>query len=462
MIEIGGRTDVIVQWFSSRFVHDHHKWFNKTVAGPGEAVVFIENGKAEKIVTSDMCKTDLGLLGRLIDRLTGTDKQMIIADLNPKSVQIPFSGYTKDRTKISGNVNLTIRVNPNNLLRLMNLIRRDTVSDTKWLATDYAKDLKEICLEDIIRYMSYDTELIIDSTLLSQTMSSDIRDNFDSFNAKLRNAIDSMGFTWAASGISIDYARADISENAYEDSMRYIDELAKIQMKKDADFADREHEVELESNVKIAITKNAAREEMAVIVAEYDKQSFITAADNESELQQLEHNYSVIAADMRNKLAKAKGQQEIDRINGITEEEVARRKTDLEAYDMMEKTKVQEFVKNQDVDRTLKLMNAQRDIDIERAFEDGKKQGKALAEEEAYSRGRNEGFQDGYRTGMKEAATISKDAFGAAATGFSGKTYNANDVYGNPYSEVRCPKCGAINRFPYKFCNNCGKRPTED
>ena len=464
MIATGGRTDVIVQWFSSKYVHGHPKIFDKMLAGPGEAIILLKDGKVEEVATESKFSADVGFLSRLLDKIRGTDRQLLMVDLTPKSISIPFSGYSKDRTKIGGVANLTVRVDLSNVLRLMNLVRRETVSDAKWASTDFAKDIKEVTLEDIAGYMAYDTSLVIDSSLLSQTLSSEIRDNQDSFDSKMRNTIMGMCTTWVNNGLAIDFAKAEIGENAYEDAMKYADELAKLQLKQDADFADKNHNLDLEADLNVAIVRNAAKVEMASVVAEYEKTGYIVSMENKAQLEQLDHEQMVAAKEMRNQLEIAKSQLEIDRINGISIEESARRQTDLEEYDAMSKVKVQEYVKDQDQRRTLEIMAAQRQQEIDKAFSDGYDQGKEQAAKDAYDRGHNEGFNEGLKEGMDRASSFGKDIFSTAASGFSGRPMNTAPVQQEaPAPKGKfCPWCGTSNPPQYKFCCNCGKSPNEE
>ena len=444
MITTGGRTDIIVQWFSSKFIHDHPKAFDKVVAGPGEIVVFLKNGKVEDVVTSSMCSTDMGLLSRLSDKLKGTDKQIIVADLNPKSICVPFDGYTRDRTHVSGCVNLTVRISADNILRVMNLLKRDAVLDSKWASN--SGEVKEITLEDIGNYMSYDTALIVDSSLLSKIDVADIRGDMDAFNAKIRNAIDSMGFSWANSGIAIDFARVDMDDNSYEAAMRYRSDEAKAQMKKDADAEAEIHELGLESDIRVALINNRAREDMASLVAKYEASNYSMDEENAAKLKQLDADAEAQSKQMSMELQKAKDQAEIDRINGLSEDQRKRREIDTRTYGSMADAKVQDFIEEGKTRRTIDVMKAKLDIEVAKAFEDGKQQGKLLAEKDAYDRGYNKGMLDGLQKGV--------DMGSATATNVVGSTAAALSNRGGEY----CPKCRALNPPGYSYCSNCGAK----
>ena len=51
MIPTGGRTDVIVQWFSNDFIKSNDKVFEKMTVGPGEVLMIIKDGKPSAAAT---------------------------------------------------------------------------------------------------------------------------------------------------------------------------------------------------------------------------------------------------------------------------------------------------------------------------------------------------------------------------------------------------------------------------
>lgn len=393
MIPTGGRTDVLVQWFSDDFVKANEKTFEKMTVGPGEVLVIIKNGKPSEMYTEASVKlAGKGFWAKLRERLKGVKNQVLMADLRPVAVTIPFSGYTMDRTHIGGVMNVTIRVSKDNLIRLMNLYTRDLVTDEKW--GPMRGKVKEVTTEDIENMLSYDSSLTIDASVLSKIDSSQIRADLDTFNARVRNAIDSMTPVWANCGLAVDVVKADISDNAYEDAMRYRDELAKAQMVKDADFEAKAKEAELEADFNILLVKKAAEEELAKVVGDYDIRSFNLTKEMEEELAQVDHDSEVKRRELASALESAKTQADIDHINSLSDEDVRKRKADTDAYIRRTEIANEELVKNNDARRQIELMQAQTKIEVEQAYEDGKKNGKALAEKEAYDRGYSDGRAD--------------------------------------------------------------------
>ena len=400
MIPTGGRTDVIVQWFSNDFIKSNDKVFEKMTVGPGEVLMIIKDGKPSDVYMESSVKlAGPGFLAKFREKLRGVENQVLMADLRPFAVRIPVKGYTSDRTEIAGVMNVTVRVTKENMGRLANLYTRDLICDDKW--GSMRGKVKEVTKEDIENLLQYDTMLTVDASVLSKTASSEIRADMDVFNARVRNAVDSMTPVWANCGLAVDVVKADIDTNAYEDAMRYHDEQSKAQMVMDADFETEAHELELKFDYNILFAKKKAEEELAEVAGKYSISDFQLSKEMETELAKLDNEIEKKRRDINSQLEFAKVQADIDKINSISDDDVRRRKADTDAYVEMTKIKNSEYVKDQDARRQIELMQAQRDIEIERAYEDGKKNGKSLAEDDVYENGYNKGYADGLREAMR-------------------------------------------------------------
>ena len=148
MIPTSGRTDILVQWFSNDFIKQHEKVFEKMTVGPGEALIIVKDGKvSDTYVESSVKLAGDGFLAKFREKLKGVNNQVIMVDLRPVAVRIPFQGLTKDRTEIEGVMNVTIRVSKENLGRISNLYTRDLITDEKWGAM--RGKVKEVTQEDI-------------------------------------------------------------------------------------------------------------------------------------------------------------------------------------------------------------------------------------------------------------------------------------------------------------------------
>ena len=402
MIPTSGRTDVQVQWFSDQFIKNNEKVFEKISVGPGEVLMIVKDGKPSETYTEASVKlAGNGFLAKFREKLKGVNNQVLMADLRPFAVRIPFHGYTSDRTEIGGVMNVTVRVSKENIVRLSNLYTRDLITDDKW--GNMMGKAKEVTQEDIARMMEYDTSLTVDASVLSKTASGEIRADLDRFNARVRNAVDSMTPVWANCGLAVDVVKVDIDQNAYEDAMRYRDQQSKAMMVMDANYEKEAHELELKFDYNILFAKKTSEEELAKIAGLWDQRDFILSKEMDEELRKIDQEAEVRRRQLASELESAMKQADIDRINSVSADEQRRRDADTDAYIEMSKIKNSEYVKDQDARRQIEIMQAQRDIEIERAFEDGKRNGKQLAEDDVYS----VGYNKGYAAGLKEGATMS-------------------------------------------------------
>ena len=188
---------------------------------------------------------------------------------------------------------------------------------------------------------------------------------------------------------------------SYEDAMRYHDEQSKAQMKMDADFETAAHELGLKMDYGILFVKKEAEEELEKAKGEYEVQNFWFTKEMEDELAKTDHEIELQRRDIISKLEFAKVQADIDHINSVSDDEIRRRKADTDAYVEMAQIKNNEYVKDQDVRRQIELMQAQRDIEIQNAYEDGRKNGKQLAEDSAFDMGYSKGYADGLKEAMR-------------------------------------------------------------
>ena len=421
MIPTGGRTDVMVQWFSDEFIKSHDKMFERMTVGPGEVLMIVKDGKPSDIYTESTVKlAGDGFLAKFREKLRGTRNQVIMADLRPFAVKMAITGYTKDRTAINGTISATVRVSKENMGRLSNLYIRDLVTDAKWGVM--SGKIKEVTQEDIQKMMAYDSALTVDTSVLSTVMSSEIRDDFDRFNARVRNALDTMTPVWANCGLAVDVAKVDLDEstNAYEEAMRYRDQQTKAQMKMDADYETRAHKEGWNYDISILIAKKNAELELQKAVGDYDVREFKFTREMEEELARTDQDIEVRRRKMASELEFAKTQADIDRINGVSDNEVRRRKADTDAYVEMAKIRNEEYVKDQDVRRQIELMQAKKQLEIDKAFADGEANGKKMAEETMFQSGYDRGYADGLKEAMRNGThqTVVMPGYGAPGYGY--------------------------------------------
>ncbi len=398
MIEISGRTDVIAQWFSNEYIKEHKKVFDNVVVGPGEVLILIKDGKPVDTITEERVKSlgAGGLLSRIKERLSGTDTQIMMVNLLPFAVQIAFQGMTRDRTEISGVLNTSIHISKDNLSRLTNLFKRELVTDDKW-GTDRGK-LKEVTREDIEEIITYDTSLTIDATILSQMESSEMRDNLDQLNAKIKNAVDCMSPTWVNCGLSVDVVKADIQDNLYEEVMKDRDLRRKEQMVMDTAFGKKAHELEIQANYSILYDKKEAEKKMNQLAEQFKLEDFALDHGMQDELKLVDQGIEVERRKQIAALENAKTQADIDKVNNVSEDEIKRRaiattdyEKNLEIDREGRRIKMQEEQKDNDLRRQIELIKLNNEQELTKAFNDGVESGKKMATDDAYKSGYNQG-----------------------------------------------------------------------
>jgi len=99
------------------------------LVNPGEACVFIKDGKIEDIMTQTRLKNVGGgftnwLKGKLS---VGEDVQLLFVDTTPIDLQFPVAATTKDYADIKGAATLRVQIQPENATKLINLMRRAPV-----------------------------------------------------------------------------------------------------------------------------------------------------------------------------------------------------------------------------------------------------------------------------------------------------------------------------------------------
>ncbi len=402
MIEISGRTDVIAQWFSDEYIKEHGKVFEKVVVGQGEVLILIKDGKAVDTITESKVKNlgAGGLLSRLKDKISGTDTQIMMVSLLPFAVQVGFQGYTKDRTEIAGALNASVHISKDNLARMMNLFKRDLVTDAKW-GIDRGK-LKEVTREDVENIIEYDTSLTLDATIISQMESSEMRDDLSKLNARIKNAVDSMSAVWANCGLSVDVVKADVQKNLYEEVMRDRDNHSKAQMVMDTQFKDKAHELELQVDYGILYDKKDAERKMNKVADELKLKKFALDFGRKDESDSVDHEIELRRKKLDAGLENARTQADIDKVNGVSQDELERIKIATKDFEENLKIDREQRVLDADFRRKMELLKFNYESDKKKWFEDGKEEGKQIASKECYDRGFREGSEEGRKEGSQE------------------------------------------------------------
>ena len=134
MIPTTNRNDVMAQWYSNEFIREHRDVFEKVVINPGEALLVIKDGKPGDVLTETDKKSIIPrFLEKIKESISGKkDIQVYMADLKEHTIRLPISGFTKDRFEIKCVVNLGVRVSKTNMIKIVNLMSMNLVSDAKW------------------------------------------------------------------------------------------------------------------------------------------------------------------------------------------------------------------------------------------------------------------------------------------------------------------------------------------
>lgn len=111
------------------------KGFRKqdVVLGPGEALILLEEGKINEIVTQTRLKDMGGGFKNWLLRKTGAGKDVVylFVDTRQFDVDAAFEGNTKDFVKIAGTITVKMQINTNEASKLLNFMREYIVPKYK-------------------------------------------------------------------------------------------------------------------------------------------------------------------------------------------------------------------------------------------------------------------------------------------------------------------------------------------
>ena len=456
MIETGGRNDVLVQWFSDKFVRNHREQFDKVVMQPGEAMFTIRDGKPGDIITETNKELSTGFFGKLKEAAFGKkDVQLIYADMKSRVLQIPLSGYSKDRAEIKCVANLMVRISRTNILRVMNLMTRNLVSDKKWASE--SSDVKEICDEDLSDFFGYDTKVIVDSMVFGKFESGSIRDNAVEFNKAVSDAVNTLMPHWASCGLEVDVTSVEMTENGYEEVMKFKNLMSQTQMIEDIKFekerGNMKNLASLESE-KERLDGEIAMESLRV---RYMQNEFEFGKKWEQELNEAGFRAELNEKKRNDAVAEAKTSAEIMEIRGASQMNLKKMSDEVDLY---QKERLQELrLKEQtaSTDNLIRLKRTEAELDFTKQLEEVKLEcAKAVQKAEndvkiAYNEGYNKGREDGMSIADRHNQEQCNNAVSMmnAVGGIARGQNVAQDAC------RFCPSCGKpVNGG--RFCPSCG------
>ena len=504
MIPTTNRNDVMAQWYSNEFIREHRDVFEKVVINPGEALLVIKDGKPGDVLTETDKKSIIPrFLEKIKESISGKkDIQVYMADLKEHTIRLPISGFTKDRFEIKCVVNLGVRVSKTNMIKIVNLMSMNLVSDAKWNGL-----AKEVCEEDISKNLEYDTKVIVDSFVFPKYNSSDVRDNMHLISNAIADAINSLMVNWADKGLDVVVNSVDVTENGYEDVMKLKALQSKSQMIEEIKFLDDQKTLADSTElVKLSIRMDNEIE-FEKLKSKYQKEEFITSSEWKIKLENMENTAQISEIDRQIKLDSARVdvqirqlENELDndkkwmdaRLNTFIMDEELRR--DIERNNNSTDNQIRIAQAKLDNELTMKLAQrdseymrllAQAESSIDKARREGYDDGYKKGREDAYKDGTNFGKVEGLERALNSMQSIAETQAksGKSPSSESGNPQQpqqfyqpqyapqmyaqpqfapqyAPQMYAQPQYQQQgrtCPRCGMANVIG-AFCNNCGNK----
>ena len=479
MIRTGGRSDLVVQWFTQEFISRNKSIFKDITVCHGEILMVMKKGKVEEIVTEAKTKLVPGILTRLIQMVTGSpDTQAFMIDVKPKTLSIPFSGFSKDRTKIKGVVNMVIRFSERDSIRAMNLISYDSVTDDKWELEDRG-NVKEITLEDLTKIVGNVTGVEIDSRVISAYDSSEINDNRIKIAQEIADTLNRAVPHWANYGIAVEHIQAEISENAYEEVMEYRSAVAKKNLIEDIDASDEEHSMDTRKNLEKVMIKNAAELKMQTVISELDISKAFTTGNIEleeiarggkfhAETEELIHNIEqgqiqaeglskiqVTELSMKEKDDEYEISKLIKKNNAERDQWVKWKEEELAMEAKEHNVKAEALSKLADI--RIKVDGAGTENKVTLIDAEGRNKNSAENVELKIKIAATDAYNEGYRAGMRDSKNDMLQFNESQARNIAAAN---RTTYVTPASmeQNQCAGCAENIRNGKSFCDRCGRR----
>jgi hypothetical protein len=123
--------DTVARMFEKSDIKGFRK--QDIVLGPGEALILLEEGKINEIVTQTRLKNMGGGFSNWLSKKSGAGKDVVylFVDTRPFDVDNPIQGSTKDYIKINGTITVRMQINTNEAVKLLNFMREYLVPKYK-------------------------------------------------------------------------------------------------------------------------------------------------------------------------------------------------------------------------------------------------------------------------------------------------------------------------------------------
>ncbi len=123
--------NVVARMFEKADIRGFRK--QDVVLGPGEALVIIQEGKIDEVLTQTRLRSVGGGFKNWFARKTGMGKDTVFlfVDTRPFEIESPFQGSTKDYIPLKGNITIRMQINVDDAAKLLNFMREYLVPKYK-------------------------------------------------------------------------------------------------------------------------------------------------------------------------------------------------------------------------------------------------------------------------------------------------------------------------------------------
>ena len=513
MIQTGGRTDIMVQWFSKNYIMRHKDIFDHVTVGPDEVLFLMKMGKIGEVVTESQVKTTPGILSRIKQFLFGSeDVQLFMINRKPTTLRIPFKSYSKDRTEIAGVANIVIRFSKNDATSVLNLISIPSMCSQKWAIEDTG-NIKEITYEDLENILQSHANISIDANAISKYTSSEITDKRKEISEEIADVLKRETPYWNNSGIGIEHVSVEISENAFEEVERYRDAINKGQMMRDIAFNEDRNIDDVATNLKKIKIRNEADIDLVKKISILEIDAAVINKKFEMEDNALEVKYrreiDALIHELEGEKLRASGEGDIAILTEEKNTQLKRLQIDLEKFEkshnreqMLEdhavEIKMREALANQEfrekeMDLSLKHRDKDKDTEqLQKAMEmriahenanagwkveelktqmqlEDLKKSHALELESVRSKAYLEGMLDGQEreankniafneTQSRNLAAVNQNRQSKESTVTINRNGGYDDLRMNNRIENGCDACADSLADGNRFCYKCGKK----
>lgn len=254
----GRKNNVIIQWVSREYMMNNKKDLRDIPVGPDEYYVLIKEGEVVEIETQKQVNAVPNIFRRFADWLGKTkDVQLVIMDVRKHELEIPFEAFTSDRGQIRGKANLEFRINPDDCVRALRLLKEDNPFGD----INSTKGFREFCIEDVSALLGNNLQYVIDTDSISRYKMEEIHSKRNEISQDLVTSLNKNTPYWANYGLSVAYSSIKIDENAYEELERRRTNGRMETLRRELEYAEMSGDLEHKTRINALVNReNSARE----------------------------------------------------------------------------------------------------------------------------------------------------------------------------------------------------------